>query len=254
MSIPIHDSMDLLRRISLRSLALLGTSAGGVAAQIITLTLTAAQGNWFKWNTWSNWRQTARKEFTRVFRAMALVWGVAFAICIMTTLRDDRHALEAKCRKLDNDNKTLSRNLETLEERLAAKDIPDTSSKAADSRRKRAQLVANQARQLFTDILSFKASVETNRPMVVLSPTSVELTERSLVSQAQFENNALMEFFRTFAGPIYEVKLTCRDQGIDTSSLDSHLVQLVNTQVLRLVAMDLKGMAEQLQKKEGRPE
>jgi len=63
-----------------------------------------------------------------------------------------------------------------------------------------------------------------------------------------------MEFFRTFAGPIYEVKLTCRDQGIDTSSLDSHLVQLVNTQVLRLVAMDLKGMAEQLQKKEGRPE
>jgi hypothetical protein len=119
--------------------------------------------------------------------------------------------------------------------------------------RKERTSLRSQARRLFTDILSYKNLVDANRPMRVLYTSSPTLTETSITAEAQYEQTALLNFFAKFGVRIYQVELSMKNEGLDTSSLDSHLAQLVNTQVLRLVALDLEGMAEQLGRNEERP-
>jgi hypothetical protein len=244
MSTP-KNLIDLLNQVFHRWLAFLGYTASGIVVQLTILTLTAATGNWFKRSTWSDWKQN-RKEFTRILRAMALVWGVAFLICLATTLRDDWDGLEAKYDMLESENRALHHDLDTIQSRFVVGRSPDRISNAGNVRRERAHVVASQARQLFTDILSFKNLVDANRPMRVLYMAAPARTEATITSETQYEQSALLTFFAKFGDRIYQVKLSMGKQGVDTSTLDTHLAQLVNTQVLRLVALDLEGMAEQL--------
>jgi len=104
-----------------------------------------------------------------------------------------------------------------------------------------------KTRDLATDILTYKSDIEINRPMVILSTSSAALTERSLNAEDQFEKNPLLDFLRRFSGPIYQLERGFREQGIDSSQLETHIAQLVNTQMIRLVAVDLNGMALQLE-------
>jgi hypothetical protein len=191
-----------------------------------------------------------RREFTRVLRAMALVWGVAFLICVATTFRDYGHSidsLEAKDAMLESENKALQHHLDTLQSQtISGRSQERIRDDGKLKKRGAAPVIASQARRLFTDILSYKNLVDANRPIRVLYTSSPTLTETSITAEAQYEQTALLNFFAKFGARIYQAELSMKNEGLDTSSLDSHLAQLVNTQVLRLVALDLEGMAEQL--------
>ena len=91
------------------------------------------------------------------------------------------------------------------------------------------------------------SDVELNRPSLILSAASPALTERTYNAQDQFEKATLLDFIRRFFGRIYELEHELRDQGIDSSRLEAHLAQLINTQMFRLIAVDLNGMALQLE-------
>jgi hypothetical protein len=94
---------------------------------------------------------------------------------------------------------------------------------------------------------SFKTDIDLNRPPLIVSVASPLLTERSLLAGQQFEKSALLEFRQRFSAAIYEVQQSCRKRGIDTSQLETHVGSLVNTQMLRLVAVDLNGIAAELE-------
>lgn len=248
MPIWFRDWIDLINRILRRWLNVLGTSLAGIAAQIVIAVLTAPKGGWFRRSTWTDWRHIDRKRLNQALRAMAAVWGFVFVICAVITLRHDQQHLLAMCTKLESQNKTLSDKLAASEKQdRCPSSGPRGLRKATESEITNRRRLVQNARNLATDILTYKSDIEINRPMVILSTSSAVLTERSLNAEDQFEKNPLLDFLRRFSGPIYQLERGFREQGIDSSQLETHIAQLVNTQMIRLVAVDLNGMALQLE-------
>jgi hypothetical protein len=95
----LHHFVHLFVRIFLCSAFFLGTSAGGLGAQIITILTTELHGGFFKISAWrANWRGGLQ----RALITLVVVWAVTFGICTMTTVYDDHQALVSKVAKLQN--------------------------------------------------------------------------------------------------------------------------------------------------------
>ena len=253
MLVSSHDSLDLLGRITLRWLTFLGTSLGGIGAQIAILFLTAAKGRWFRWSTWKNWRQIGFNELRWPSRALATVWGLSFALCAVIVLLEDQRALELKCARLESEKRSLA-------EKVNAFSTPtnNTAIKSCVVKKKSDFGISNselikEGRSLFADILSYASVVDMNRPMVIVSTSSSALTERTMSAADQYEKNMVLEFFRKFSGRIYGTERSFRAQGIDASRLETHLSEATNTPMLRLVAADVNGMVLELEQRSRQP-
>lgn len=96
-------------RIFVHWYTFLGTSPGGVVAQIAVLLLTEVHGGWWNWKTWRvNWQGGLR----RAAYALGSVWVIAFLACIVTTTYDDHRDLAARFRDVVNEKNTLKAGLE----------------------------------------------------------------------------------------------------------------------------------------------
>jgi len=99
-----HHFAHLFVRTFVCTYTFLGTSPGGMAAQIVTLLATEAQGGWWKLSTWrTNWRGALK----RGFYTLVTVWAITFAICGVTTIYDDHRAFSNRLRALVNENNRL---------------------------------------------------------------------------------------------------------------------------------------------------
>jgi hypothetical protein len=244
-----HDFIDLLGRITLRWLALLGNSPAGIGAQIAILFLTAAKRKWFRWSTWKNWRHTGFNELKRTTRAMAIVWGLLFAFCAVDVLLEDQGTLQLKCVRLESEKRFLTEKADALS--IQANNVAPKGStvrKRSESGISNLELI-KQCRGLFADILSYTSVVDTNRPMVIVSTSSAALTERTMNAADRFDRNMALEFFQKFSARIYGIERSFRAHGIDTSRLETHLSETTNTSMFRLVAADLNGMALELEQR-----
>ncbi len=86
-----------------------------------------------------------------------------------------------------------------------------------------------------------------NRPPFILSSNDMALTERSVAAAHEYEKNALHRFHVKLSGPIYVTEQRLKEEGIDTSPLETHIYGLVNTQMIKRLVVDLNGMADQLE-------
>ncbi len=111
------------------------------------------------------------------------------------------------------------------------------------------QVTPTKIRELASELSSYHGDIQANRPLLILSSDSTILTDRSLAADREYETNALAIFADRFSGRLYEADLTLRREGIDTSRLETHVAALVNTQMLNMLAFDLRGMADQLEKR-----
>jgi len=248
MSISLHSTSSLLVRIWRRWLAFLGATVGGIASEVVILVLTAAKDGGFQWRTWKNWRRT-RRLCWRALRAVMVVWVTAFAINAFLTVRDDVSALETTCLQLESQNNTLRRKLNDLKAPPGTTNDKKSGAVAKSGVPASAKLrtLVRDARALSVDILSYKSEVDLNRPVQILSVSSPAITERTLTARDRYELAALSDFFPRFAGRIYATENAFRERGIDTSRLNTHLAHLINTEMLRLLSVDLNGMADQLE-------
>jgi len=96
--------VHLLLRIFARWYAFLGTSPGGIAAQIIVLLVTEVQGGLWRLEAWKKGWKSGLK---RAGFALAVVWIPAFAACTVTTIYDDHQELVAVNEALGRANETL---------------------------------------------------------------------------------------------------------------------------------------------------
>lgn len=88
-----HHFAHLVFHVFVRWYTFLGTSPGGVGAQIVTLVLTEAKGGWWSLDAWrTNWIGGLK----RGAYALGSVWIIVFAICVVTTTYDDHISLVAQ--------------------------------------------------------------------------------------------------------------------------------------------------------------
>src|SRR5262245_50231220 len=92
----------LFARTFIRWYTFLGTSPGGIGAQIVTLILYEVRGGLWKWSTWrTNWQGGLK----RAVKALLWVWAVAFCWSLITTIYDDHVQLTARLRSLQSEKK-----------------------------------------------------------------------------------------------------------------------------------------------------
>ncbi len=85
-----HHFAHFFLRIIVNWYTFLGTSPGGIGAQIAKLILTEAKGGWWRLSSWqNNWVGGLK----RGFYSLLAVWVVVFLVCIMTTVYHDHQAL-----------------------------------------------------------------------------------------------------------------------------------------------------------------
>jgi hypothetical protein len=93
MSVWFDHVAHLIGHSFMRWVVFLGTSPGGIAAQVVVLLLTEVQGGWWKFNTWvENWKGGLRRA---VF-ALGSVWAIVFIVCVVATIYNDHVGLVAQ--------------------------------------------------------------------------------------------------------------------------------------------------------------
>jgi hypothetical protein len=85
-----HHFAHLISHAFVRWYTFLGTSPGGVIAQIVILGLSEIRGKWWTLAAWhANWQGSLKRGAI----ALGSVWIVVFAACIVTTIYDDHASL-----------------------------------------------------------------------------------------------------------------------------------------------------------------
>jgi hypothetical protein len=100
----LYAFCHLLIQITVRWYTILGTSPGGIAAQIVVLFMTELQGGWWRAKTW---RTVWKGGLKRALFALAAVWILTFAVCAVTTVYDDHNSLAAANEALRQENEAL---------------------------------------------------------------------------------------------------------------------------------------------------
>jgi hypothetical protein len=97
--------------------------------------------------------------------------------------------------------------------------------------------------------LEFQSNKLNDRPMVVLIalPGGPELMRKNNDEINRYNQEAALEFFKRFGGPIDSLIRRSRPFGLDTSRLQAHLLDLNSIQMIRLIGDDLNDLGDQLE-------
>jgi hypothetical protein len=146
----LHAFAHLFVHIFVRWYTFLGTSPGGIAAQIITLLLTEVQGGWWRLQAWkTSWKGGLK----RAGLALVSVWLLTFLVCIVMTVYDDHEELVAANRSLVEENdrlrKPVTKLTAELEEEKQNNAILSAKVPSEVSLKNRALQTANEYERFF---------------------------------------------------------------------------------------------------------
>lgn len=99
-----HHFAQLFLRVFVCSYTFLGTTPGGLAAQIVSIVGTEVRGGWWKLSAWkANWRG----GLNRAIGALLFVWVITFIVCGVTTLYNDHRNVVGRLREVVNEKDNL---------------------------------------------------------------------------------------------------------------------------------------------------
>src|ERR1039458_7586198 len=91
----VHHFAHLFVRAFVCSYSFLGTSPGGLAAQVVTILATELEGGWWRASAWkANWQGGLR----RGVYTLLVVWVVTFAVCSVTAVYHDHQNISGRWR------------------------------------------------------------------------------------------------------------------------------------------------------------
>jgi hypothetical protein len=247
MSIIARHLNDLFRRTWVRTLTFLGIALGKTLAKAMILLMKSAHRCCFHRARWRKWSRQGRfKALRRTVVSAISLSGIVLFHFFIAELREENISLKAQCELQNAQNRAF---LSTLNASGKPAVVQDTKPVARSRQRDadNSQRAARRALRLSDDIMTLLTTLDTNRPTLVLASMSPAITQKSMDLNAEFERHAIFDFFREFAGRIDELLDACHRRHIDASRLEIHFAQLNCTQMFRLVAMDVKGLAQQLQ-------
>lgn len=111
----VHAFAHLFVRIFVNWYTFLGTSPGGIGAQVALLILTEVKGGWWRIQ---NWRDNWRGGLKRGAQALGAVWAITFFVCTITTVYDDHAALTARAHAILSENLALRHKNEEIQQKL----------------------------------------------------------------------------------------------------------------------------------------
>jgi len=90
------------------SYSFLGTSPGGLAAQVLTILTTEVQGGWWRPSAWNaNWQGGLK----RAVYTLLVVWAVTFFVCTVTTVYHEHQNLAGRLQAVVREKNELKNDL-----------------------------------------------------------------------------------------------------------------------------------------------
>jgi hypothetical protein len=109
----INHFAHLVVRVFVCSYIFLGTSPGGIAAQLVLVIGTEVKGGWWRLAAWKeNWQGGLR----RALYALGVVWAIVITGCFVTTMYDDHQSLAVRLRAVVNEKDALKTGLTQRDE------------------------------------------------------------------------------------------------------------------------------------------
>jgi hypothetical protein len=104
----LHQLGHVLARASVCSYTFLGTTPGGIAAQILALIATTVKGRWWRVQAWrDNWEAGLKSGL----KPLAYIWGLVFIACVVLTIHHDHQNLAGRLRNVVNEREKLKTGL-----------------------------------------------------------------------------------------------------------------------------------------------
>ncbi len=250
----LHPIASLLLRVCIAWLRVLGTSWGGIVAQVLILLLTEGQGGWWRLQTWkTNWKGGLR----RGVYALLAVWAAAFVFCTGATISQDHKYLLGRLQHTLGESRALQRQVAILKSQLDQENNEIRGLRRrmvhAPARPKpgRKSQLAQELRTVASDLFVFQGQRRRQEPAVILStlPGGAELTRKSFEDGAAYQSKTVIDFLKGFGGRIDNLYQELRPYGLDLSPLQNHVAEVSSLTMITLVASDLDALADQLDAK-----
>ena len=110
---------------------------------------------------------------------------------------------------------------------------------------KSASQIGKLARTYASDVLDFQEEQLRGLPTILIGGAT-DLSRKSMEDSQFYNRQAIIDFLKTFGGPIESVLRQVKPFGFDTSRLQRHIEELNSIQMFRLIADDLNDLAGQL--------
>jgi hypothetical protein len=133
----VHHFIHLFVRAFVCSYSFLGTSPGGLAAQVVTILATELEGGWWRASAWkANWQGGLK----RAVYTLLVVWVITLAVCSVTTVYHEHQKISGRWRAVVREKEELKhgqavrdnyiQQLTKENTRLRAARVPKTSTSA----------------------------------------------------------------------------------------------------------------------------
>lgn len=212
----LHAFAHLFARTVVRWYTFLGTSPGGIAAQILFLVLTEVHGGWWRWQAWkTSWKGGLK----RAGLALVSVWLLAFIGTIVVTVYDDHQGLVATNKRLVEENEKLRQPVTKLtaelEEEKQKNAVLSAKVPSEVSLKSRALQAANEY-ELF-----FRKRAKHAPACTQTSTMSPEQQRAAIEPCAAYNMDTMNEYAQRFAPQIMAMVEEFRGKGINVRDIEN---------------------------------
>jgi len=178
---------------------------------------------------------------------IVLFYGAIYLRTLVRTVYQLDRSAAARITQLTNDKASLTRESSSWKSRALELEHEHSKQEASSPKDLPKQLM-QETRVCASDILSFQDIELSNKPTTILIavPGGQELMRKSMEDSIRYNDQAIVEFLKTFGGQIESIMRRVRPYGLDTSRLERHVAELNGIQMTRLIADDLNDLADQM--------
>jgi len=211
-----HAFLHLFVHIFVRWYTFLGTSPGGIVAQILILILTEVPGGWQRLQAWkTSWKGGLK----RAGFALGSVWILAFIGSTVTTVYADHQELVATNKKLVEENERLRQSATKLTAELEGEKQENAmlSAKVPSevSLKKRALKAANEFELFFRNRAKHAPSCSQTSSM------SPEEQRTAIEPCAKYNMDTMNEYAERFAPETMAMVEEFRGKGINVRDIEN---------------------------------
>jgi hypothetical protein len=189
------------------------------------------------------WVQTSGIALLALFLQIVGFYGFLYLRSVVRIVYQERQSQLSA-------NSRLEKEISRLKEELngAKTKSPHAANRAkpfTEVPEKSASQIGKLARICASDVLDFHEERLRNLPTMLIGGAA-DLSRKGMEDSQRYDRQAIIDFLKTFGGPIESILRQVKAFGVDTSQLQRHMAELNNIQMIRLIADDLNDVAGQL--------
>jgi hypothetical protein len=165
-----------------------------------------------------HWRQTSSIALLALFIQIVGFHGLLYLRSVARIVYEEHQSL-------------LSANLRLEKEISRLKEEPNVLKTKSLDAENRARQVRELAHIYASDVLDFQEERLRNTPIILIGGAA-DLSRKTMEDSQFYNRQVIIDFLKTFGGPIESILRQVKAFGVDTSQLQRHIAELNSIQMI----------------------